>query len=212
MKRPSAKPFGVSVDFLCWSLIAAAPVLADDPVSWDQESVQKELDGMRRYTWVLADRIIAGMRQVDRNQYSSLHDFLDDAKNQLATIDPQKSPDQWSEIDTIKLISTSPTFWSAYYQIKPGDPLAMWFHACVYGINGHVHRARYAQALTLRASPNSPLQNELPRLYVSASRVIGLCQRPVNQGIKYHDASKIGDSLRMNRKPQLSIRFPPKND
>ena len=164
---------------------------ADDAQpAWDKTPASKEINGMRRYSLGLVEAISAGMRQSEKQKYPGVHAFLDQSAKALAEIDPEKTPGEWPELDVDQLVTSNPAFWTACYEVAPGDPLMIWLHASYYGINGHVHQVLYTQSLAMRTSANEQVTKEMSRLVISASRVIGLCQQQVDRGIRHHDAKE----------------------
>lgn len=70
--------------------------------------------------------------------------FAGDLRSLAATIEPGRGA---PSIDAAKLINENPNFWRSYYEIVPGDPLAISLHAGLLLAAGEAARAN--QVLTL---------------------------------------------------------------
>lgn len=170
--------------FVLLTLISQA-AFAQGIVPWEKEAAQKEIDGMRRYAWVLSSGTAGALKQMPAEEFPAVHAFLKDFDAARKDIDPEKVPSEWKTIDVEKLAVRNPKYWAAVYELKPAAPVIMWFHASLYAVNGEVAPTLYSQLLAVRSPTDKP--KEMSRLIVSSSRLITMGDKAVQVGVRFHD-------------------------
>jgi tetratricopeptide (TPR) repeat protein len=173
--------------------------LAQEPVAWDKAAAQKEIDGMRRYAWVMSEGVAGTLEKSPADKFPGIHAFVRDFRDARKEVDSEKDPSEWKTIDVEALAIRNPNYWSAVYEVAPADPLMMWFHAALYAVNGQVARTRYSQLLALRSPLDSPWKKEMLRLIVSSERLITMGDQAVKNGVRLHDQEKYDEAAKVYR-------------
>ncbi len=173
--------------------------VAQQPVPWEKEAAQKEIDGMRRYAWVISDGIAGTLAKSPADKFPAIHAFVRDFRDARKDIDPDEAPSEWETIDVEALAIRNPNYWSALYEVAPADPLMMWFHTTLYAVNGEVPRTRYSQLLALHSPVDSPWKKEMVRLIVSSSRLSTMGDKAVKAGVLLHDQERYDEAAKVYR-------------
>ncbi|MCP4507307.1 MAG: hypothetical protein GY826_13070, partial [Fuerstiella sp.] len=166
---------------------------------WKKAAATKEINGLRRYGWALADGIGKTLENAPSDTFPAVNVFMRDFRTAFADVDPDVTPEKWKLIDVETQVIHNPNYWAAVYEIAPADPLLMWFHASLYAVNGQVHRAFYAQQLALHSPVDTPFRKEMGRLLISAGRVISIGEMGIQNGIKLHDLQKYDQAVAVYR-------------
>ena len=99
---------------------------------WKKEAATKEINGLRRYGWALADGIGKTLENAPSDTFPAVNVFMRDFRTAFADVDPDVTPEKWKLIDVETQVIHNPNYWAAVYEIAPADPLLMWFHASLY--------------------------------------------------------------------------------
>jgi hypothetical protein len=172
---------------------------AQEPAAWDEDAATKEIDGMRRYAWVVSDGIGKTLEKSPADKFPAVHAFMRDFREARKGIDSDGPPSKWKIIDVETLATRNSNYWSAVYEVAPADPLMMWFHATLYAVNGQVHRTFYSQQLAMHSPIDTPWKKEMPRLMVSAGRLITIGNAAVQNGTKLHDQEQYDEAAKVYR-------------
>ena len=162
----------------------------EDAAVWEKGAAQKEIDGMRRYAWVISESIANALQQSPAEQFPGVHAWVADFEQACQAIDPETDPGQWQPLDLDVLVSRNPNYWSAVYEVAPANPLLMWLHSSLYAINGEVPRTAYLQTLALHSPVESKWKKEMRRLLVSSSRLNRLGDGALPAGINFFRQEK----------------------
>ena len=173
--------------------------VAVEPVAWNKEAAQKEIDGMRRYAWVISKGIASTLDKSPADKFPAIHAFLRDFRDARKDVDPDEAPSEWKTIDVEALAIHNPNYWSAYYEVASADPLMMWFHTTLYAVNGQVARTRYSQLLAMHSPVDSPWKKEMVRLIVSSGRLIAMGNEAVKVGVQLHDQERYDEAAKVYR-------------
>jgi hypothetical protein len=173
--------------------------LAQEPAAWDKEAAQKEIDGMRRYAWVISEGIAGTLEKSPADKFPAVHAFVRDFRDARKDVDHEKAPSEWKTIDVEALAIRNPNYWSAVYEVAPADPLMMWFHTTLYAVNGQVALTRYSQLLAVRSPVNSPWKKEMLRLIVSSERLLTMGDKAVKIGVRLHDQERYDEAAKVYR-------------
>ena len=172
---------------------------AQELPAWDKDATTKEIDGLRRYAWVLSDGIGKTLEKAPSATFPAVSAFMRDFRKARRDLDPDGPPSNWKLINVDTLAIHNPNYWSAVYEITPADPLLMWFHASLYALNGQAHRTFYSQQLAMHSPVETPFRKEMPRLMVSAGRLISMGNVAVQNGTKLHDLEQYDEAAAVYR-------------
>jgi hypothetical protein len=188
----------MSAAFVLITLISQT-AFAQEPVAWEKEAAQKEIDGMRRYAWALSGKIGDSLKKAPVEDFPAVHAFLRDFHDARKAVDPEQAPSEWKTIDVEAVAIRNPNYWAAVYEAAPADPLMMWFHASLHAVNGQVAPTLYSQLLAAHSPVNTPQKEEMSRLIVSSSRLIMMGEKAVGVGVKLHDQEEYDKSAKVFR-------------
>ena len=178
-------------------LTVAQQAETQNPDGWDKQAAQQEIDGMRRYAWVISESITNALQQAPADQFPGIHAWIADFQKARKNIDPETDPSQWEAIDLEALVTRNPNYWSAVYEVAPANPLMMWLHSTLYAINGQVPRTDYLQTLALHSPVDSKWMKEMQRLKVSTGRLNRLGDRAFPAGLEFFRQEKYDEAAQV---------------
>ncbi|MCH2181990.1 MAG: hypothetical protein MK108_08295 [Mariniblastus sp.] len=179
------------------SLLSGQETESAAAADWEKETAQKEIDGMRRYAWVISESIANALQQAPTDQFPGIHAWLADFRQARQAIDPETDPGQWEAIDLEALVSRNPNYWSAVCEVAPANPLMMWLHSSLYAVNGEVPRTSYLQTLALHSPVESKWKKEMQRLLVSSTRLNRLGSQALPTGIEFFREEKFDQAAQV---------------
>ena len=183
-------------------LFSVSPLLGQETnnaavADWDKETAQKEIDGMRRYAWVISESVANALQQAPADQFPGIHAWLADFQQVRQGFDPESEPSQWELIDLDALVSGNANYWAAVYEVAPANPLMMWLHSSLFAVNGEIPRTSYLQTLALHSPGESKWKKEMQRLLVSSTRLNRLGEQAFPAGLEFFREEKFNQAAKV---------------
>ncbi|MGB8167795.1 MAG: hypothetical protein WCF18_09920 [Chthoniobacteraceae bacterium] len=175
---------------LCGALTLCAETVPDAPSADPREMAKRE-------AWMSAVLIISLIEQGDNAAFPGIRGWLEDFHQIAATTPPPESGKPFPPLDADALVTRNPHFWTAYYEVQPGDPGLTLLHAALLLSGGEAQRASVIATLGLQR-PSIP--EDIKRGLVS---VIAHCQSAqarsselVRLGVRLYDQRDFAGALR----------------
>jgi tetratricopeptide (TPR) repeat protein len=175
---------------LCGALTLCADVVPDAPPEDPRETAKRE-------AWMSAVLIISLLEQGDNAAFPGIRAWLEDFHLIAATTPPPESGKPFPPLDADALVTRNPNFWTACYEVQPGDPGLTLLHAALLLSGGEAQRASVIATLGLQ---RPAIPEDIKRGLVS---VIAHCQSAqahsselVRLGIKLHDVRAYDSALK----------------
>ena len=154
-------------------------------------------EAAKREAWRSAVLIISLLEQGDNRAFPSIRAWLEDFHQIAATTPPPESGKPFPALDTDALVTRNPHFWSAFYEVQPGDPGLALLHSALLLSGGEAQRASALAAFGLQ---RPAIPEEIKRGLTS---VIAHCQSAqahsaqlVRLGVKLHDLREYAAALK----------------
>ncbi len=168
--------------------LRAEPV-AETPPAEPREAAKRE-------AWTSVVLIISLLEQGDTNAFPGIRAWLEDFHRIAANTPPPESGKPFPPIDTDALVTRNPHFWTAFYEVQPGDPGLALLHSALLLSGGEAQRASALAAFGLQR-PGIP--EEIKR---GLNSILAHCQTAqahsaalVNEGMKLHDHRDFAGAL-----------------
>jgi len=188
------------LSFILITLIAQfAFAQEQDKAFWDKDKAQKEIDGMRRYSWAISEVIAKKLQESPAEDYPGIHSFLRDLDTARKAIDPQQPPSDWKPFDLESIAIRNPHYWAAVYEVEPAAPLMMWLHTTLHAMNGEIFPTFHSQMLALRTPVAMPQKQEMFRLIASSVKLIQYGQQGVQARVRSYDAKDYDQAAKIFR-------------
>jgi hypothetical protein len=114
---------------------AAAASLRAEPLPDDPREIAK------REAWSSTVLIVSLLEQGDNQAFPGIRAWLEDFRHVAATTPPPDSGKPFPPLDTDALVTRNPHFWSAFYEVQPGDPGLALLHSALLLSGGEAQRA-----------------------------------------------------------------------
>jgi tetratricopeptide (TPR) repeat protein len=174
------------------------------------EPSAEEILGLARHVgWQMTGVIIEKLQPQPGRNYPGIAAWLKGYRELTKDIDPQTPPEKWPTLDADELATRNPDFWRAYYEIAPGDPGVMAWHAGLLLSGGESARALYVLVIA-QQRPGVPkeLQQAFNILASHAQRTLSKARGPLHEGIKLFD---VGDYARAVKKYRQQLALWPQD-
>jgi len=165
---------------------AAAPAIPEDP----REVAKWE-------AWTSAVLIVSLLEQGDQSAFPGIHAWLDDFRQVAATTPPPTAGQPFPTVDAYALVTRNPDFWSAFYEIQPGDPGLALLHAALLLSGGEAQRAAVVAALGLQR-PGAPeeIKRGLHSIIAHCAAAQAHSLDLVRLGVRLHDMGEYGMAVK----------------
>ncbi|HYR59039.1 MAG TPA: hypothetical protein VEO95_10430 [Chthoniobacteraceae bacterium] len=176
--------------FACGATLAlrAEPV-AETPPEEPREAAKRE-------AWTCVTLITSLLEQGDTTAFPGIRTWLEDFHRIAANTPPPESGKPFPPIDTDALVTRNAHFWTAFYEVQPGDPGLALLHAALLLSGGEAQRAAALAAFGLQR-PGIPeeikrgLESILAHCQTAQARSATL----VSEGMKLHDRRDFAGAL-----------------
>lgn len=111
------------------------PVPAPAPIPEDPRVAAK------REAWMSAVLIVSLLDQGDNEAFPGIRAWLEDFHQIAASTPPPENGKPFPSLDAEALVTRNPHFWSAFFEIQPGDPGLALLHAALLLSGGESQRA-----------------------------------------------------------------------
>ena len=120
-------------------LLACATALRAEPGS--VAAPEDPRQAAKREAWMSAVLIISLLEQGDNQAFPGIRAWLEDFHQTAASTPPPESGKSFPPLDANALVTRNPHFWSAFYEVQPGDPGFALLHAALLLSGGEGQRA-----------------------------------------------------------------------
>jgi hypothetical protein len=167
--------------------IAEAPIpIPEDP-----------RDTAKREAWTSAVLIVSLLEQGDNREFPGIRAWLEDFRR-VAALTPQPEPGRpFPTLDADALVTRNARFWSAFYEVQPGDPGLALLHAALLLSGGEAQRAAAIASFGLQR-PGVPeetkraLHSLIAQCHAAQSHSMDL----VRLGVRLHDMREFAAAVK----------------
>lgn len=184
-----------------WICFLPFPVCAQN-ISIDSNLMRAKdgelVDKTRLLAWSYAKPMIERLADLDEQQCPSSRAFLRNVAEIAKQFDEDKSPREWPEIDTDKLITSNINFWRTMLELEPGDPGFVILHISLLIAAGDIDRAHNLLHLARQFSnwPSSPT-NAIATLDFITHLLNSQNGVRLKKGIALHDKKEYAEAIKV---------------
>lgn len=172
--------------FILLCCIAVTSLRADDP----REQAKRE-------AWGWAVLVASVLERQDNNAFPGIRAWLADFRRLEAAMPVGGAGVPFPALDSDALVSRNPRFWSAYYEIAPGEPGLALLHAALLLCGGEAQRAAVIATLGMqRGATPVEFRRGLEMVIAGAHAAQAGSQALVRQGVALHDVRHFDGALR----------------
>jgi tetratricopeptide (TPR) repeat protein len=173
------------------AILGASVTLAEQT----PEAVPDPVDGIRREAWGFAALVIEQLEQSDPRVFAGIHAWLAEVRPVAALVNAADPAQPLPVIDSDALVTRSPRFWAAYYEITPADPVLALLHASLLLSGGEAQRAAYLATLGQQRAGTPEVRRALRTIIEYSQAAQERSGAIVKEGIKRYDARDFDGAL-----------------
>lgn len=154
-------------------------------------------DRAKREAWGFAVLVASVLEREDNNAFPGIRALLADFRRVEAAMPALAAGTEFPTLDSETLVTRNPRFWSACYEIAPGEPGFALLHAALLLCGGEAQRATVIATLGLQRGATPPgFKRGLEAIIAGAQAAQAGSQALVRQGVILHDAQLYDAALR----------------
>ncbi|HEX8296490.1 MAG TPA: hypothetical protein VF593_09335 [Chthoniobacteraceae bacterium] len=173
------------------SIFPMRPASAQLPAAPDARETAK------REAWSLATLIVSLLEQGDNSGFPGVQAWIEEFHRIEAGIPAADSGKPFPQLNADELVSRNPRFWTAYFEIPPGDPGLALLHSSLLLCSGEAQRAAALAAIGLqRGTVPEEFKRGLATIISQAQAAQERSFALVRAGVKLHDERNFAGALR----------------
>ncbi len=175
------------------TLACAATLRAQTP---PEAAPEDPRDAARREAWRSAVLIVSLLEQGDNTAFPGIRAWLADFQQTAATTPPPEAGQPFPAVDADALVTHNPHFWSAFYEMAPGDPGFALLHSALLLSGGEAQRASALAAFGLqRPAIPEEIKRGLLSVIAQCSSAQAHSAELVRAGVKLHDCGDFAGAV-----------------
>lgn len=151
----------------------------------------------KREAWGWAVLVASVLERQDNNAFPGIRAWLADFRRLEAAMPANDAVTPFPALEADTLVSRNPRFWSACYEVAPGDPGFALLHASLLLCAGEAQRAAVIATLGMqRGATPLEFRRGLEMVIAGAQSAEAGSQTLVRQGVALHDVRLFDGALR----------------
>lgn len=154
-------------------------------------------DAAKREAWTSAVLIVSLLEQGDNREFPGIREWLEDFRRIAASTPMPEAGRPFPPLDPDALVTRNAHFWSAFYEVQPGDPGLALLHAALLLSGGEAQRAGAVAAFGLqRAGVPEELKRGLRSIIAHCGSAQAHSMELLRLGVRLYDMREFSAAVK----------------